>query len=106
MDATQESSAWQPDEEALTRVPGTIASIYGVLPLSYKDGVLTIVATKESGLGAAADIEQFLGLQKPIAVVHGTRDAIRAAIDHHYEPGVELLNEGDIIGFDPSPDWE
>lgn len=99
--AQTELPDWQPTQEALTLVPETMARVYGVLPLSFENDVLTLVTSGEAGPDLP-DIENFLALRKPLVVVRGTREAIAGAIDRHYASSEALLGED----FDPSPDWE
>lgn len=101
-DAQSELRKWQPTEEALVLVPETIARTYGILPLSFKDDLLTVIASQEAKPGLS-DIEHFLGLKKPIQIVLGTQDAIQDAINTHYDDG-EITSFGfEDDDLDPPP---
>jgi type IV pilus assembly protein PilB len=52
----------KPTPEALTLVPETMSSVYKVLPLSYKDKVLTVVLGDPINLPALDDLRNFLGI--------------------------------------------
>jgi type IV pilus assembly protein PilB len=55
--------------EATTLVPETMASVYKVLPLSYKDGLLTVVIGDPVNLPALDDLRNFLGIKEVVAVL-------------------------------------
>jgi type IV pilus assembly protein PilB len=55
--------------EATTLVPETMASVYKVLPLSYKDGSLTVVIGDPVNLPALDDLRNFLGIKEVTAVL-------------------------------------
>jgi type IV pilus assembly protein PilB len=59
----------KPTAEALTLVPETMASVYKVLPLSYKESVLTLVLGDPSNLPALDDLRNFLGVKEVIATL-------------------------------------
>src|SRR5262249_17056488 len=54
----------KPTQEQLNLVPETMASIYKVLPLSYKDGVLTVVLGDPIHLPALDDLRNLLGIKE------------------------------------------
>ncbi len=54
----------KPQAEALTQVPETMASVYKILPLSLRDGVLSVVMADPSNLGALDDLRNFLGVKE------------------------------------------
>src|SRR5205085_1774641 len=59
----------KPMAEALTLVPETMASVYKVLPLSFKDNVLTVVLGDPSNLPALDDLRNFLGVKEVVATL-------------------------------------
>jgi type IV pilus assembly protein PilB len=59
----------KPTPEALTLVPETMSSVYKVLPLSYKDGLLTVVLGDPANLPALDDLRNFLGIKEVTAVL-------------------------------------
>jgi type IV pilus assembly protein PilB len=54
----------KPQAEALTLVPETMASVYKVLPLTYKDNVLTVVLGDPNSLPALDDLRNFLNIKE------------------------------------------
>ena len=50
--------------EALTLVPETMASVYKVLPLTMKDGLLTVVVGDPNNLSSLDDLRNLLGLKE------------------------------------------
>ena len=54
----------KPQAEALTLVPETMSSVYKVLPLSYKEKVLTVVLGDPINLPALDDLRNFLGISE------------------------------------------
>jgi type IV pilus assembly protein PilB len=59
----------KPTTEATTLVPETMASVYKILPLAYKDKVLTVVLSDPSNLAALDDLRNFLGVKDVQAFV-------------------------------------
>jgi type IV pilus assembly protein PilB len=60
---------FKPQSEVTTLVPETMASVYKILPLSYKDSVLTVVVSDPSNLAALDDLRNFLGVREVVALV-------------------------------------
>lgn len=56
----------KPTSEALTLVPETMAVVYKVLPLNYKDKVLTIAVSDPAHMGAADDLRNLLSLNEVV----------------------------------------
>jgi type IV pilus assembly protein PilB len=54
----------KPSPEALNLVPETMSGVYKVLPLSYKDNVLTVVLGDPIHLPALDDLRNFLGIKE------------------------------------------
>jgi type IV pilus assembly protein PilB len=59
----------KPSPEALSLVPETMASVYKVLPLSFKDNVLTVVLGDPMNLPALDDLRNFLGVKEVAATL-------------------------------------
>jgi type IV pilus assembly protein PilB len=59
----------KPTPEALTLVPETMASVYKVLPLTYKDQVLTVVLGDPVNMAGLDDLRNFLGIKEVIATL-------------------------------------
>ncbi len=59
----------KPQSEATAVVPETMASVYKILPLSYKDNVLTIVMGDPSNLAALDDLRNLLGIREVEATI-------------------------------------
>ena len=55
--------------EATTLVPETMASVYKILPLTYRDNVLTIALSDPSNLAALDDLRNFLGVKEVVPMV-------------------------------------
>jgi type IV pilus assembly protein PilB len=55
--------------EATTLVPETMAGVYKILPLSYRDNVLTIALSDPSNLAALDDLRNFLGVKEVVPMV-------------------------------------
>ena len=90
----------KPTAEALQVVPETMASVYKILPLSYRDGILTVVLSAPSNLAALDDLRTFVGC-KEIRAHIASPQAIAAAQARAYaskeESIVDIINqiEGD-----------
>lgn len=59
----------KPTPEAVGVVPETMASVYKVLPLTYKDNVLTVVMSDPNNLPALDDLRNFLNIPEIQAVL-------------------------------------
>jgi type IV pilus assembly protein PilB len=57
----------KPTPEALLAVPETMASVYKVVPLAFKDGVLTIAVGDPANLGCVDDLRNLLSCKEVIA---------------------------------------
>ncbi len=57
----------KPTQEALSLVPETMSSVYKVLPLSYRDGLLTVVMGDPNNLPSLDDLRNFLGIKEVLA---------------------------------------
>src|SRR5947208_3174571 len=55
--------------KALQIVPGTMATVYKVLPMTLRDNVLTVAMGDPSGLAALDDLRNFLGVKDVQAVI-------------------------------------
>src|SRR5262249_10058480 len=59
----------KPTPEALTLVPETMASVYKVVPISYKDNTLVVAMGDPNNLPALDDLRNFLGIKEVQAVL-------------------------------------
>ncbi len=66
----------KPSAESLNLVPETMSTVYKVLPLSYKDNVLTVVMGDPLNLTSLDDLRSFVGVTEIVACL-----APQAAID-------------------------
>lgn len=57
----------KPTPEATQLVPETMASVYKVMPLSYKDGVLTVAIGDPNALQGLDDLRNFLNIKEVVA---------------------------------------
>src|SRR5207302_9884490 len=55
--------------EAAALVTETMASVYKILPLTYRDSVLTIALSDPSNLAALDDLRNLLGIKEVVAMV-------------------------------------
>ncbi len=86
----------KPTQEALNLVPETMASVYKILPLSFKDKVLTIALSDPNNLGALDDLRNLLSINEVIANL-STPAAITEILAKCYlgkeESIIDLINE-------------
>ena len=73
----------KPQPEAIQAVPETMASVYKVLPLTYKDNVLTVAMADPANLAALDDLRNFLGVKQVVPVLASQR-ALQEAIPKAY----------------------
>lgn len=73
----------KPQPEAIQAVPETMASVYKVLPLTYKDNVLTVAIADPANLTALDDLRNFLGVKQVVPVL-ATQRALQEAIPKAY----------------------
>jgi len=59
----------KPTTEALQAVPETMATVYKVLPLSFKDKVLTVAVSDPANLGGADDLRNLLSINEVIVML-------------------------------------
>ena len=57
----------EPMPEALSLVPPTMARIYRIVPLRYKDGILTVAIGDPDNLSALGDLRNLLGIREVVA---------------------------------------
>ena len=87
----------KPSAEALALVPETMASVYKVMPLSFKDKVLTIVVSDPANASAADDLRNLLNLTEVIVQL-STQEAMNEAMERAYsntkeESIIDLIKE-------------
>ncbi|MGE3807686.1 MAG: GspE/PulE family protein [Gemmataceae bacterium] len=73
----------KPQPDALALVSETMASVYKVMPLLYKDGVLTLATGDPSNQAALDDIRNFLGVKEVQALLALPR-SIENALNKYY----------------------
>lgn len=74
----------RPQPETLTLVSETMATVYKLIPLAFKDGTLTIALADPSNVAALDDIRNLLGIKNVQAVMASAR-AIEEAIPRFYQ---------------------
>ena len=97
-------------------VPQTMAEMYHVMPISLKNGVLTVAMADPQNIGALDDLKNFLGHEIRGAVSSGPD--VEAAIARYYADREESIedviesmstdedNEKKIRGYDLASDQE
>jgi type IV pilus assembly protein PilB len=82
--------------EAVALVPETMATVYKVLPLSYRDNVLTVALSDPSNMAALDDLRNFLGVKEVQAMVASAK-AIAEATTKCYagkeESIIDIINQ-------------
>src|SRR5262249_47545988 len=73
----------KPTSEATTLVPETMANVYKVMPVTFKDGALTVVIGDPIHLPALDDLRNLLGLKEVTAVL-APQAAINEALPKAY----------------------
>ncbi len=84
----------KPTAEALQQVPEPMAGVYKVVPLSFKDSVLTVAIADPNNLPALDDLRNFLGIKEVQAALAPAAD-ITDALGKVYAGKEESI--GDII---------
>jgi type IV pilus assembly protein PilB len=85
----------KPQAEALTLVPEPMATVYKVLPLSYKDNLLTVVLGDPNNLPSLDDLRNFLNIPEVVACL-APQTAINDVLSRCYLGKEETIM--DIIG--------
>ncbi len=86
----------KPQPEALQLVPETMASVYKVVPLSFRDKVLTIAIGDPNNLAALDDLRNLLNItevQALLATPQAITDAIAKAYAGKEESIIDLITE-------------
>src|SRR5438105_848364 len=87
---------FKPQNEAITLVPETMATVYKILPITYRDGILTVALSDPSNMAALDDLRNFLGCKEVIAQL-STAKAIADATVKCYagkeESIVDIINQ-------------
>lgn len=78
----------KPQPEATTLVPETMATVYKVLPLSYRDKALVVALSDPNALPALDDLKNFLGV-KEVSAQLASAKAIAEATTRFYAGGKE-----------------
>ncbi|HLN32263.1 MAG TPA: ATPase, T2SS/T4P/T4SS family [Gemmataceae bacterium] len=82
--------------EAATLVPETMATVYKILPLTYRDGVLTVAISDPSNMAALDDLRNFLGVKEVQAMVASPRVIAEGTIKAYAgkeESIVDIINQ-------------
>ena len=85
----------KPTPEATKLVPEPMATVYKVLPLSYRDGILTVALSDPSNLAALDDLRNFLGCKEVHAQVASAKtiaEATTKAYAGKEESIVDIIN--------------
>ena len=80
--------------EVLELVPKTMAEMYKIMPISQKDGVITVAMAEPENDGALNDLQNFLGYDVRAAVAAPA--AVESAIERFYS-GVEDEDMIDMV---------
>jgi type IV pilus assembly protein PilB len=86
----------KPTPEALQLVPETMASVYKVIPLSYKDNILSVAVSDPANLTALDDLRNFLGIkeiQASIAPPNAIADALTKIYAGKEESIMDILSQ-------------
>ena len=86
----------KPQPEALELVPETMANVYKVLPLSYKDKVLTIAIGDPNNLAALDDLRNLLNItevQAQLATAQAIAEALARAYAGKEESIIDIIQE-------------
>jgi type IV pilus assembly protein PilB len=92
----------KPQPEAVALVPETMASVYKVLPLVFKDNVLTVAMGDPNAQSALDDLRNFLNISSVQAVLASPRlleEAINKAYTGKEESIVDIISQ---LETDPS----
>jgi type IV pilus assembly protein PilB len=73
----------RPTTEAVALVPETMATVYKVLPLTYRDQVLTVAIGDPASIAALDDLRNFLGIKEVQATLAPAK-ALAEAITKNY----------------------
>jgi type IV pilus assembly protein PilB len=87
---------FRPQPEAIALVPETMASVYKVLPLSFRDKVLTIALSDPNNTAAVDDLRNLLGISEvkaSLAPAKSVLDAIAKAYAGKEESIVDIIQQ-------------
>jgi type IV pilus assembly protein PilB len=87
---------FKPQPEAIALVPETMATVYKVLPLSFRDKVLTIALSDPSNMAAVDDLRNLLGIsdvKASLAPPKVVMDAIAKAYAGKEESIVDIIQQ-------------
>jgi type IV pilus assembly protein PilB len=82
----------KPNPQAVAMVQETMSQVYKILPMSFENGVLTVVMADPGNLQALDDLRNFLGIQQVQAVLAPQR-AIEDAISRAYSGKQDSISE-------------
>src|ERR1017187_4564313 len=81
-----------PTAEALQVVPETMALDYMILPLSYRDGILTVVSSDPSNLAALEALRNYLGCKEVRAHIASPKAIANAQVRAYEESIIDIIN--------------
>jgi len=82
-------------------VPSTMAEVYKIMPISMRDGVLTVAMGDPQNLAALDDLRNFIGMEVRGAV--SSPQAVEQAIQKHYAAKQDSI-EDVIAGLEDMPE--
>ncbi|RLS57070.1 MAG: pilus assembly protein PilB [Planctomycetota bacterium] len=82
-------------------VPSTMAEVYKIMPISMRDGVLTVAMADPQNVGALDDLRNFIGMEVRGAV--SSLAAVEAAITKYYAAKEDSI-EDVIAGLEAMPE--
>ena len=82
-------------------VPSTMAEVYKIMPISMRDGVLTVAMADPQNLAALDDLRNFIGMEVRGAV--SSPQAVEQAIIKHYAAKEDSI-EDVIAGLEAMPE--
>ena len=82
-------------------VPSTMAEVYKIMPISMRDGVLTVAMGDPQNLAALDDLRNFIGMEVRGAV--SSPQAVEQAIQKHYAAKQDSI-EDVIAGLEEMPE--
>jgi type IV pilus assembly protein PilB len=86
----------KPQAEAITLVPETMATVYKILPLTFKDKVLTIALSDPGNMAAIDDLRNLLGINEvkaSLAPAKAVMEAITKAYAGKEESIVDIIQQ-------------
>ncbi len=94
--------SYTPSSQLLAMVPSQLSQLYGVLPLSYEDGILEVALRDPCDFETLASVE--FALHLPLQIVVAPSSRVASYITKYYgELGdSRMQSESDLVGEEPS----